>query len=116
MYEQFDTLEEVNNRISERCFVDFKINEELSRNINKYSNGNKKYILNTTPLTKPPYPNNNCKEFKTLEEVNSIISTGPAWYELHMKNTGTFILLWGTHRAFTDISDVICACPGPGSH
>lgn len=112
MYEEFDTLEEVDARIKNRCFLDFKINGEFSRNINKYSNGTKKYLLNTKELPEP-YPTNNCKEFKTIAEVNSIVSSSPPWYELHVKNTGTFILLWGTHREFTDSTEMICACPLP---
>lgn len=112
LYEEFDTLEEVDSRIKNRCFIDFKVNNELSRNINKYSNGTKKYILRTRELPKP-YPINNCREFKSLKEVNSIISSSPAWYELHVKNTGTLILLWGTHREFNDIKEMICECEKP---
>lgn len=112
MYEEFNTLSEVNNRIKNRCFIDFKINNELSRNVSSMGNGSKKYILNTKALPEP-YPVNNCKEFKTIQEVNSILSTNPTWYELHIKNTGTFILLWGTHREFTYTHDMVCGCELP---
>ena len=111
IYEEFDTIEEVDNRIKNRGFIDFVINNEVGRS-SKYTNGNKKYILRTFELPEP-FPINNAREVKTIDEVNDII-LGASWYELYTKNTGTFIVLWGTHRRFKNISNEICTCPYPG--